>query len=159
MWADKTSEDLIQGFLEQFEQDKKSERSSLWIGVASLTILVIVTGIQAISVGHFFLGIAIYAMMGLILHWIIKRQKSALEYFDIGGYALSNHRLFELDKSLTLSQTYDARKLRHVYEGAGGIVLKPIEAGWLKRYKLYFLETDVYVTINALDAVIKRARS
>jgi len=52
---------------------------------------------------------------------------------------------------------FNAKSVKSVYEGSGGIVLKPIRSGWLKVYKLRFLERDIYLTINKLDALVKRS--
>ena len=72
---------------------------------------------------------------------------------DIGGYALSNLRLFEFDRRLTISMRLPASDLKKVREIDHWIKLSPIGKGPLNFHNLYFL-TSNYATAAYINRLL-----
>ena len=155
LWADKTSQKELDAAIEFANPaDNSSEKDFTYIAIVLGTFLVVLSNdIGEIVVTVFTVGLS----TGFVI-WFLRWQAKTLSNFNIGGYVLTNKRLFELDKKLKIKRRFDARKLQHVYEGAACVILRPISKGLFKRYKLIWLKSDVYATINYIDSELKRVR-
>ncbi len=156
LWASQTSTEAVEIYIDYVKQANSSRKLFAMIYGA-----IFIAGSYFITkdLTHFILGLLAYVIiyLGAVFFW--ARQIQAIQNFPIGGYALTNKRLLELDHDLNVRAAYDAANLEHVYEGAGGIVLKPVGKGLLKSYKLLLLKTDIYVAMNAIHATLRARRT
>lgn len=153
MWAKKTDKTGIESLIDYYREKRRNSKTYI-IGFVIFWLI----GLFAVSkdVEYFIFGVIAFGFLWGSLIGLSLWQIKSLKNFDIGGYALSNRRIFELDENLNIAKHFDARRVKHVFEGAGGIVLKPVQRTWLKNRKLYLIEGDVYTTINQIDAAIKQ---
>ena len=157
LWAEKTIVSAQQEIVQIHEDDTELSilfaKFLLWLGIPILIgFIIFFPSIRMISIILLFgLPIAVVSI-GLAS----ADNVEAVENMAIGGYALTNLRLFELDTSLKVTRRDDASKLRKVSEEVGCIIVKPVGSGILKVRNLSFLSNN-YVTTNYIRSLIENA--
>ena len=154
LWADRTEKSL-EVHLGQLKAEMRMSKTYTAIFVLVVTGL---TWFHAESTEHFVFGLTGFVLLYLVLFTVSRLQYNFVDTFKYGGYALTDRRLFLLDRTLKVADHLDTNDLTEVYEGAGGIVLRAVGTGLFRRYKLCFVDRDVYTTINHIDAALKQVR-
>ena len=159
LWAEKTTVSAKEAIVNPYREDTDTFvallKYFLWVGVPVLLVLIIL--------------FPSFRVVGIILLILVpvcfmsnasssEDHGTRFENIDIGGYALTNLRLFELDKKIQVTSRDDASKLRKVVEESTCVTLKPIGGGVLKTRTLFFLNNN-YATTNYIRSQIENSLS
>ena len=156
LWAEKTKVMSQQKFTKYYQDDTQMInwvlKFFLWIGLPVLVVsLILFPAFREVGMYMLFL----LPICLLSLRHKGKHTVKTIENMDVGGYALTNFRLFELDKTLNITRRDDASKLRKVEETTC-LVLRPVGNGMLKIRNLFFLNNN-YATANYIRNLIKKS--
>lgn len=152
LWAEKTNAWEKQSVAKGILPENKSRKFRF--GFVMSAIALIVSGYLKVPImPHVALMFAVLFGASILLDFIVRRFAP----LHIGGYALTNRRLFELGLEFEIIRYLDASRIQTVYEGAG-VTIRPIGRKGNKAYTMHFMD-NVYPTIGHIDAAIKRARA
>ena len=151
LWAEKTTSKAQQDYAQTHKKEGEVFKKIriFFLRVCAPVILVTMIFIPSFRIwGGIFL-----VLMPLSF---LSNEKSgnntarAIGNLDIGGYALTNLHLFELNRALEITKREDASKLKKVSEEVSCILARPVGSGLLKIRNLDFLNNN-YVTTNFIN--------
>jgi len=165
LWAEKTNHDAQDHGKNQFQLTKPRRRGLMIIWVLSVIGLIVIfnmpngvddwgTPTQRILTDILIHASPLGFVLPMVLFFLAETVKGRI--YNIGAYALTNKRLFELDYELNIIRHHDASRVKSVY-GMEGVTLKPIGSKGRRSYQLGLMDNNV-LTINYLHRQISEAR-
>lgn len=159
LWAERTNHEGQQFHKESYRlSDGQTRQYKIFLSIILVLFISVEFFFQAptplfvIPVGYISLGIILFLAVSLFLNYLVRHR-----VYNVGAYALTNKRLFELDYDLKIIKHIDASRVKHV-SGSEGVRLKPIGLRGNKSYQLGLMNNST-LTINYLHAKITQARN
>ncbi len=150
LWAETTSQTRKEEHAEFIRQDNKLQSRINLVGYSVILIFVVINASARIY------SIPLLVIFSVFCYITLRAGDAELNDMknsDLGGYALSNLRLFILNNEYRIVVQKEASKLKKVAEETRHIRLNPIGSGLLKTYNLQFLPNN-YSTTTYIKSVI-----